>query len=150
LSGRDTINPLFGEPFLIRSIDMWHLKANNHNSAPDQAATSVIDQGCEFEGRLTFVGTLVLNGKLEGEVLSPDTLVVGENGELRANVQVGIAIISGQMTGNIVARERVELRPTARIFGDIVTPVLILEEGVIFDGRCKMRGEEVQAAEKIH
>lgn len=129
---------------------MWHLKANNNNSTPDQAATSVIDQGCEFDGRLNFVGTLVLNGKVDGEIFSEDTLVIGETGELKANVRVGIAIISGQITGNISARERVELRPTARVFGDITTPTLVLEEGVIFDGRCKMRGEELQAAEKIH
>ena len=65
-----------------------------------------------------------------------------------AEVQVGVAIVSGQITGNISARERVELRGSARIFGDIVTPILVLEEGVVFDGRCKMKGEELQAAQK--
>ncbi|MFQ5903861.1 MAG: polymer-forming cytoskeletal protein, partial [Candidatus Binatia bacterium] len=65
-----------------------------------------------------------------------------------AEVQAGIAIVSGQITGNIIARERVELRSTARIFGDIVTPVLVLEEGVVFDGHCKMKGEELRAAQK--
>lgn len=125
---------------------MWRWRGNS--SAPDQASTSVIDQGCELEGRLTFVGTLVLNGKFRGELFSSDTLLVGETGQAEAEVQVGVAIVSGQITGNIIARERVELRRTARIYGDIVTPVLVLEEGVVFDGRCKMKSEELRAVQK--
>lgn len=125
---------------------MWRWRGNS--SVPDHASTSVIDQGCELEGRLTFIGTLVLNGKFRGEIFSSDTLLVGETGQVEAEVQVGVAVVSGQVTGNIVARERVELRGTARIFGDIVTPVLVLEEGVVFDGRCKMKNEEIRAVQK--
>ena len=125
---------------------MWRWRGNN--SAPDHASTSVIDQGCELEGRLTFAGTLVLNGKFRGEIFSSDTLLVGETGQVEAEVQVGVAIVSGQITGNIIARERVELKGSARIFGDIVTPVLVLEEGVVFDGRCKMKHEEPRAIQK--
>ena len=126
---------------------MWRWKSNG--SAPDQAATSVIDRGCEVEGRLNFVGVLVLNGKFRGELVSSDTLLVGETGKVEADVQVGTAIVSGEITGNIVARERVELRGRARIAGDIATPVLILEEGVVFDGHCKMKGEEPRLAERV-
>lgn len=125
---------------------MWRWRGNS--SAPDQASTSVIDQGCELEGRLTFAGTLVLNGKFRGELFSSDTLLVGETGQAEAEVQVGVAIVSGQITGNIIAHERVELRRTARVYGDIVTPVLVLEEGVVFDGRCKMKSEELRAVQK--
>ena len=125
---------------------MWRWRGNS--SAPDQASTSVIDQGCELEGRLTFAGTLVLNGKFRGELFSSDTLLVGETGQAEAEIQVGVAIVSGQITGNIIAHERVELRGTARIYGDIVTPVLVLEEGVVFDGRCKMKSEELRAVQK--
>lgn len=125
---------------------MWRWRGNS--SAPDHASTSVIDEGCELEGRITFAGTLVLNGKFRGELFSSDTLLVGESGQVEAEVQVGIAIISGQVTGNIAARERVELKGSARIFGDIVTPVLVLEEGVVFDGRCKMKADELRAAQK--
>ncbi|NIO12043.1 MAG: hypothetical protein GTO40_30085 [Deltaproteobacteria bacterium] len=106
---------------------------------------SVLDQGCELEGRLAFSGTLVLNGRFNGELLSSDTLIVGEDADLKADVQVGVAIVSGQLFGHITARERVELRSTARMYGDIVTPVLVLEEGVIFDGHCKMKGDELEA-----
>ncbi len=106
---------------------------------------SVLDQGCELEGRLTFSGTLVLNGKFQGELVSSGTLIVGQDGDLKADGQVGVAIISGQLSGHIIAQERVELRSTARIYGDIITPVLVLAEGVIFDGHCKMKGDELKA-----
>ena len=82
---------------------MWRWRGNN--SPPDQASTSVIDQGCELEGHLTFTGTLVLNGKFRGEIFSSDMLLVGESGQAEAEVQVGVAIVSGQVTGNIIARE---------------------------------------------
>ncbi len=122
---------------------MWRWTGNN--STPEQPAMSVLDQGCELEGRLAFSGTLVLNGKFQGELVSSDTLIVGENGDLKADVRVGVAIVSGQLKGHITAKERVELRSTARMYGDIVTPVLVLEEGVIFDGHCKMKGDELEA-----
>jgi len=112
------------------------------NSNANHASTSVIDYGSEAEGRLKFVGTLAFNGKFHGELLCADTLLVGERGEVEAAVQVGAAIISGQIKGNITARERVELRATARIYGNIVTPVLVLEAGVVIDGQCKTNRKE--------
>lgn len=125
---------------------MWPWRQNS--SAADHASMSVIDQGCEFEGRLTFGGTLILNGKLRGEVLSSDTLIVGEAGDLHADVQVGVAIISGQISGQVSARERVEIKRTAQINGDILTSVLELEKGVTFNGRCMMKHEELQVIDK--
>ncbi len=125
---------------------MWRRKGNH--SANHQNLTSVIDQGCELEGRLSFTGTLVLNGKFQGELLSSDTLFVGETGHVKANVQVGIAIVSGEITGNITAKERVELHASARVVGDIVTPVLLLEEGAVFDGHCQMKNTDLQIEQK--
>ena len=125
---------------------MWRLRGIS--SAAGQTSMSVIDHGCEIEGRLTFGGTLILNGKFQGEVVSSDTLIVGEAGNLRADVRVGVAIISGQIEGQITARERVELRGNAQIRGDIVTPMLILDKGVIFNGHCKMKGDDLQVAHR--
>jgi cytoskeletal protein CcmA (bactofilin family) len=125
---------------------MW--RWNNNGSASDNNSTSVIDLGCEFEGRLRFAGTLVINGKYHGEMVSAGTLLVGESAELEAQIHVGVAIVSGQVSGSITALQRVELRTGARIAGDIITPSLVLEEGVIFDGRCGMIDTETAAAQK--
>ena len=83
-----------------------------------------------------------MNGKFRGELFSADTLFLGKEGEVEAEVQVTVGIISGQVKGNITGRERIELGRTARIFGNIVTPVLVLEEGAVFDGQCKTSRQE--------
>ena len=119
-------------------MPLWRKSSNSNHTS-----TSVIDHGCEAEGRLSFVGTLALNGHFRGELLTSDTLLLGEKGEVEAAVEVGIAIISGRVKGNISARERVELHATARIFGNVVTPVLVLEEGVVIDGQCKTSRQEI-------
>ncbi len=121
---------------------MWCWKKNKIH--PDHEAMSVIDEGCQFDGRLNFVGTLIVNGKFKGELVSSSTLVVGEGGEVEADVRAGTVILAGQVSGHITARERVELRKSARVYGDIISPVLVLEEGVIFDGHCNMKGKDVQ------
>lgn len=126
---------------------MW--RRRNSKSLPGKAVTSVIDLGCEISGRIRFVGTLVLNGKFQGELVSADTLLVGEQGEVEAEIHVGTAIVSGKIKGNIIAQERVELRSSARMFGDIESPVLVLDEGVMLDGRCKMTRREAVEPEKI-
>jgi len=107
------------------------------NSNSNHGATSVIDHGCDAQGRLCFVGTVAMNGKFHGELFSADTLYLGAEGEIEAEVNVTVGIISGQVKGNITGGERVELSRTARIFGNIVTPILVLEEGAVFDGQCK-------------
>jgi cytoskeletal protein CcmA (bactofilin family) len=111
---------------------LWKKSSNSNH-----AATSVIDHGCDAEGRLAFVGAVAMNGKFRGELFSADTLFLGAEGDIEAEVQVTTGIISGQVKGNITARERIELSRSARIFGNIVTPVLVLEEGAVFDGQCK-------------
>ena len=111
---------------------LWRKSSNSNH-----AATSVIDHGCDAQGRLSFVGTVAMNGKFRGELFAADTLFLGLEGEVEAEVQVKVGIIAGQVKGNITARERIELSPSARIFGNIVTPILVLEEGAVFDGQCK-------------
>lgn len=125
---------------------MW--RWNGNSSASDQNPTSILDRDCETEGRLKFAGTLIINGKVRGEIFSSGTLLVGESAEVEGDVRVNTAIVSGQVTGNLIARERVELRSGARITGDIVTPALVLDEGVVFEGNCRMRSDEVAAAQK--
>jgi len=107
------------------------------NSNSKHGATSVIDHGCEAQGRLNFVGTVAMNGKFSGELFSAETLLLGAEGEVEAEVQVAVGVISGQIKGNITGRERIELSRTARVFGNIVAPVLVLEEGAVIDGQCK-------------
>src|SRR2546425_12222442 len=106
-----------------------------------------IDEGSELEGKYTFHGTVMLNGKFSGEIHTDDTLIIGEQGIINATVHAGTIVISGEVTGNVLATERVELRGSARVFGDVEAPVVGVEEGVLFEGHCKMpRGRPSEIA----
>jgi cytoskeletal protein CcmA (bactofilin family) len=101
-----------------------------------------LGEGAEFKGILTFEGTVRIDGKLEGEVITRDTLVVGEHAEVKAEINAGTAVISGTVRGNVTATVRIEAHRPARIHGNLKTPVLIVEEGVLFEGSCSMGEKE--------
>jgi cytoskeletal protein CcmA (bactofilin family) len=116
---------------------LWKKKAAKvTGKASDLSA--YIDEASTIEGKYTFSGTVMMNGKLTGEIWSNDTLIIGEKGVVHASVRAGIVLISGEVRGNIVATDRVELRGTARVFGDVEAAVIVVEEGVLFEGHCRM------------
>jgi len=100
--------------------------------------TAFIDEGSEIEGRYTFSGTVMLNGRFKGEISSTDTLIVGDKGVINGDIRAGQVLVSGEVVGNIQGTERVELKRTARVLGDVEAPVVVVEEGVIFEGHCRM------------
>lgn len=107
-----------------------------------------IDEGSEIDGKYTFTGTgtILLNGKVRGEVVSSDTVVVGEKAVVNATIRAESVIIKGEVVGNVQASGRIELKGAARVFGDLEAPVVVLEEGVLFRGQCRMttsRADEV-------
>ncbi len=104
----------------------------------DLDLTAVIDQGCEFEGKLCFRGTVRINGFFQGEIFSPDTLVIGEEGRVKGSVEAGVVIINGEFAGTVKAKHRVEIHRPAVFRGDIITPSLQVDEGVLFEGSSKM------------
>lgn len=104
----------------------------------NEELAAYIDEGSEIEGRYTFTGTAVINGKFKGEISSSDTLIIGEKGVVNAVIRAAIVRISGEVMGGVQATERVEMKPSARVFADIEAPVVIIEEGVVFDGNCRM------------
>ena len=89
--------------------------------------TAFIDEGSEIEGKYTFSGTLMLNGRFQGEIGSTDTLIIGERGVVNAAVRVGTLVVHGEMVGNAQATERIELKGSARFFGDLEAPVIVVE-----------------------
>src|SRR3954468_16625268 len=102
------------------------------------AVAGVIDAGCEFEGKLCFQGTVRIGGTFRGEIYTPDTLIVGEGARVHGQIDAGTVIISGEVTGNVRAKHRVEIHRPAIFRGDILTPSLSVDEGVIFEGSSKM------------
>lgn len=103
-----------------------------------QPATTLLGKGSEFEGKLSFEGTVRVDGKLTGEIFTDDVLIVGEGAEVNAEVTVGAIVIQGTVRGNITAKRSVEIHSPGRVKGNINTPSLFIEKGVFFDGQCQM------------
>ena len=106
-------------------------------SSPEMVTSSVcaVTSGTAPD---TFTGTVLLNGKFQGEIASPDTLIIGERAVVNATVRTGTLVVNGELVGNVHASERVELTGKARVFGDLESPVIVLNEGVMFEGHCRM------------
>jgi cytoskeletal protein CcmA (bactofilin family) len=102
------------------------------------AVTGFLGSQTEFVGKLSFSGIVHLDGHFEGEIISRGTLVVGSESVIHAEIQSSVLKISGEVHGDLVASERIELYPPAKVFGNIRTPSLTVEDGVIFEGTCKM------------
>jgi cytoskeletal protein CcmA (bactofilin family) len=100
--------------------------------------TTLINEGTEIEGKVTFSGTVLLNGRMHGEIVSNDVLVVGERGVVNASIHAGIVEISGEVVGNVSATDRIELHTNCRVYGDIDAPVVIIDEGALLEGQCRM------------
>jgi len=101
--------------------------------------SAIIEEGCKFEGNLSFNGVARIAGVVNGSIFSNDTVIVSEGAIVNADISANIIIISGTVKGNIKAASRVEIIKPARFEGVITTPSLIVEEGVIFHGTTKMR-----------
>jgi cytoskeletal protein CcmA (bactofilin family) len=97
-----------------------------------------LDEGSEIEGKYTCAGTVMLDAHLSGEITSKDTLVVGEHGVVHATVRTATLVVHGEVVGNVTASERVELKSSARITGDVEAPVIVMEKGAVLDGHCRM------------
>src|ERR1700722_9903107 len=95
--------------------------------------TAVIDNGCEFEGKLCFHGTVRIGGTFRGEIYTPDTLIIGEGARVDAQIDAGTIIISGEVNGSLKAKHRVEIHSPAVFRGGVLTPRLCVAAGVIFE-----------------
>jgi cytoskeletal protein CcmA (bactofilin family) len=103
---------------------------------------ALLGKGSEFEGKLTFEGTVRIDGSFSGSIYTEDVLIVGEGAVVKAEVEVGTIIINGTVIGNIRAKSAVEIHAPGRLKGNVVTPTLQIDRGVIFEGSCQMENIE--------
>ncbi|MBL7176465.1 MAG: polymer-forming cytoskeletal protein [Desulfobacteraceae bacterium] len=103
----------------------------------------------EFEGKLSFKGAVRIDGHFTGEIFTEGTLIVGELAVIGSNIHVSHIIISGEIRGNIIADNRIEIHAPGKVFGNIQAPTVVIEEGVIFEGNCRMRGTEKAEDKKL-
>ena len=99
---------------------------------------TILGKETSFKGVLTYEGTVKIDGKVEGEIIAKDTLIIGEDAEIHAEIRVGRLISRGKIKGNIFVKERAEFLAPAVVQGNIQTPIIVIEDGVTFDGKCDM------------
>ena len=105
---------------------------------------ALLGRGTEFEGKLTFTGRVRLDGRFKGEVFSDDVLILGDDGVLEGDVDVGTLIVrGGTVRGNVRASQLVEIHAPGKVYGNIHAPQLFIDKGVVFDGQCTMTDAEV-------
>ena len=114
---------------------MWGRRKKKSRSA---RVGAFLDEGSEIEGRYVCTGTVMLDARLRGELSAQDTLLIGEQGVVHATVKATTVVVRGEVVGDVTASERVELKKTARVTGDIAAPVVVMEEGAVHDGACRM------------
>jgi len=97
-----------------------------------------LDHGSSFKGELEFEDTMRIDGRFNGKITSKNELIVGDSAHIEGDIHVGRIAISGTVLGKIVADQRVEIHRNGKVYSDIDTPALIIEEGAIFQGNCVM------------
>jgi cytoskeletal protein CcmA (bactofilin family) len=97
-----------------------------------------LDHGSSFKGELEFEDTMRIDGRFNGKIVSKNELIVGESAHIDGDIHVGRIAISGTVVGKIVADQRVEIHRNGKVYSDVDTPALIIEEGAIFQGNCVM------------
>ena len=95
-----------------------------------------------FKGTLSFEGTVRIDGRFEGTVQTNDTLVIGETGDMQADIDVGILVCKGKLKGTVVVSKKIEMHPASKITGNVKTPAMSIELGAVLDGQLNMTGRE--------
>jgi len=97
-----------------------------------------LDEGTEFSGELRFRDALRVDGRVKGKVVSDNILIIGETGQVDAEIDCGVVSIRGRVTGTVRGRQRIELLSGCRVLGTLVSPKLVIEDGAFFQGDCRM------------
>ena len=103
-----------------------------------EEVSAFVGKGVEFKGTITYKGTVRIDGFLDGEIHTEGVLLVGEEAVITAKVTAGTIVCKGKITGEILAKEKIKLRAPAIINGGVKTPMLSIEEGVLFNGTLEM------------
>jgi cytoskeletal protein CcmA (bactofilin family) len=129
-------------PFGAKGTDSTFSMSKPASTPPSSPSpgglTAFIDQGSEFEGKLSFKDTVRIDGRFRGEISSENTLIVGESGEIEATIYSRVVAISGTVIGNVNAESKVVVHKTGRIEGNVATKSLVVEEGATIEGEIRM------------
>jgi cytoskeletal protein CcmA (bactofilin family) len=124
-------------------------------SAPRASASlggeprACLDRGSKITGKVSFEGPARIDGEVDGEISGKDSVVISESAVVTAQIRAASVSVAGKVSGDIVATQRIEIRPNAKVSGNITAPVLVVHEGAQFEGHCSMQPESVREDRRI-
>src|SRR5512140_3023031 len=113
------------------------------NTPASNGTKNVLNSDVELKGTLKFAGELTFDGKLDGDINSEGTLLLGDNAVVKGTIDVGTVIVRGKMTGNVIAKEKIDIKAKTELFGDVRAAKLVIEEGVTFVGKSEVNPNKV-------
>lgn len=124
-------------------------KGSSTSSSCVEEISAFLGKETSFEGKMTFQGVFRLDGKFEGEIFESGYLIVGESARIKGKIEVKTIVINGHVEGELVAKDRVEIHSTGNFSGTLTTSSLIIHEGGVINGHCRM-GKEVSVEKALH
>ncbi len=118
------------------------MKQDELSSGSGGPSDLLLGAGAEFDGKLTFKGTVRIEARFKGSIVTEDTLIVGEQARIDAEITCGTVVVRGEVNGNLTAKSLVELHQTAKVHGDLDAPSLVVEKGAILEGAVRMEHHE--------
>ncbi len=113
------------------------------STVPNPNSKNVLNSDVEVKGTLKFSGEMTFDGKVDGDINSEGTLNLGDNAVVKGTIDVGSVVVRGKITGNIVAKDKIELKAKTELFGDVRAAKLVIEEGVTFVGKTEVNPNKV-------
>jgi|SRR5579862_1995388 len=113
------------------------------STVPNPNSKNVLNSDVEVKGTLKFSGEMTFDGKVDGDINSEGTLNLGDNAVVKGTIDVGSVVVRGKITGNIVAKDKIELKAKTELFGDVRSAKLVIEEGVTFVGKTEVNPNKV-------
>jgi len=128
----------------VWSIERTWRFGKEENSGPLVQSTlnSILGKGARFKGTFEGAGTVRIESEVDGTITGADTVVVGKTGVVRGEIHAKQVVVTGRVEGRIVASEKLELQSDSHVQADVMSPRLIISEGVFFEGNCKMHEKE--------
>lgn len=118
------------------------------NGRAAQEERAFLDRGSKVSGKISFEGPARIDGQVEGEIAAKDALTISESARITAQIRAASVVVAGNVTGDIIATTRIEIRPSAHVKGNLSSPALVVHEGAVFDGNCSMRSDETREERK--
>jgi cytoskeletal protein CcmA (bactofilin family) len=127
-----------------QDIELQGETSQNFSPAVNQGEiTALLGKGADFQGRLVFEGIVRIDGNFRGDIFSRDTLIVGADSKVFANIEADTILVAGYVEGELKALSRIEIHSTGYVKGSISTPIFKIEEGGMFDGSTQMLPKDV-------